>query len=103
MRSNGFVGVVQILGAVALVGAIVFFSVYMVRRMKWRWWFAALWAGIAGLLGLAGYMEYYVQRHGNEAAFAYGIMGVSLLCILCITGVIFRLSVDNKGKSGISG
>ena len=103
MRSNGFVGVVQILGAVALAGAIVFFSVYMVRRMKWRWWFAALWAGIAGLLGLAGYMEYYVQRHGNEAAFAYGIMGVSLLCILCITGVIFRLSVDNKGKSGISG
>ena len=103
MRSNGFVGMVQILGAVALVTAVVFFSVYMVKRMKWKRWFLALWIGIAGLLGGAGYMEYYVQRHGNEAAFAYSVMGGCLLAILTITVVIWRLSLDRQEKSVVSG
>ena len=47
MRSNGFVGVVQILGAVALVTAVVFFSVYMVKRLKWKKRFLGFWIGIA--------------------------------------------------------
>ena len=103
MRSNGFVGVVQILGAVALVTAIVFFSVYLVRRMGFRRWFLAFWIGIAGLLGLAGYMEYYVQRHGNEAAFAYSIIGSCLLCVLGITVTMEILSAVGDRKTPISG
>ena len=99
MRSNGFVGVVQILGAVALVTAVVFFSVYMVKRLKWKKRFLGFWIGIAGLLGGAGYMEYYVQRHGNEAAFAYSVMGACLLAILTITGVIWWLSLDRQEKT----
>jgi hypothetical protein len=39
------------------------------------------------MMGVAGYMEYYVQRHGTEAAFAYTVMsgcliGVNLLGML---------------------
>ena len=103
LRSNGFVGVVQILGAVALVTAVVFFSVYMVKRLKWQWWFLTFWIGIAGLLGGAGYMEYYVQRHGNEAAFAYSVMGGCLLAILTITVIIWRLSLDRQEKTTTTG
>ncbi len=94
MRSNGFVGVVQILGLVAVLAAVVSFSVYMVRLRGWRWWFALLWTGIAGLLGGAGYMEYYVQRHGGEAMFAYSIMGGCLAGILALTLTIRWFSLD---------
>ncbi len=99
MRSNGFIGMVQILGLVALLTAVVVFSVYMVRERKWKWWFLSFWVGIAGLLGGVGYMEYYVQRHGNEAAFAYSVMGGCLLVILAITAALWRLSVGRQEKS----
>ena len=82
LRSNGFVSVVQILGAAALLTAIILFSVRMVRRCLWRRWFIAIWVGILALLVGAGYMEYYVQRHGDQALFAYSIMS------LCLAGVI---------------
>ena len=34
---------------------------------------------MAALLGCAGYMEYYVQRHGNQAAMSYAVM-IACLC-----------------------
>lgn len=103
MRSNGFIGMVQLLGLVALLTAIIFLSVYMVREKKWKWWFLAFWVGIAGLLGGVGYMEYYVQRHGNEAAFAYSVMGGCLLVILTITVLLWRLSVGRQEKTVVTG
>ena len=40
------------------------------------------------MMGVAGYMEYYVQRHGNEAAFAYSLMSGGLIAIVLMTLVI---------------
>lgn len=79
LRSNGFVSVVQILGLIALVLAIVLFSVRMVQARGFRKWFIALWVVIATALGLTAYMEYHVQRHGDQALFAYSLMSVGLL------------------------
>lgn len=93
LRSNGFVSIVQILGAAALVFSIVVFSIRMVRAMGWRPWFLALWIGILGLLGGAGYMEYFVQRHGNKALFAYSVMGSCLLLVVLIGLVIYGLEL----------
>ncbi len=101
MRSNGFVGVVQILGAVALVTTVVTFTAYMLRNRGWRWWYVLLWTGIAGLLGGAGYMEYYVQRHGGEALFAYSVMGLCLAGVLILTLVIRGFSLDYRGKFSV--
>ena len=86
LRSNGFVSMVQIVGAVALVFAFVMFAVRMCRARGFRFWFVLLWLVVGGLLGAAGYMEYHVQRHGDQALFAYTVMGSSLLAvvILCI-------------------
>lgn len=77
-RSNGFVSVVQVCGAVAIVLIAVLFSVRLVKSRGFRIGYGLLWAIMAALLGCAGYMEYYVQRHGGQAAMAYGIMGASL-------------------------
>lgn len=88
LRSNGFISIVQILGCVALVVPIVVFSFRMVKNMGIKWFHFVGWLVILGMMGLAGYMEYYVQRHGNEALFAYSLMGFGLVVIVLVALVI---------------
>lgn len=95
MRSNGFISLVQILGAVGVVLAIVVFSVRLVKARGFRIWYLAFWVGLLALIGGAGYMEYYVQRHGNEAAFAYSIMGTCLALVVMITLVIRAMGLHS--------
>lgn len=95
LRSNGFVSIVQILGLVALLIPIVWFSIRMVRNRTMQLWYYPVWVVIAGLLGLGGYMEYYVQRHGNEAVLAYSVMG-SCLVVVVILGFVIRFISTKK-------
>lgn len=88
LRSNGFVSLVQILCALTLLLIAVVFSRRMIRLLGWKPWFLALWLPMAASLGVAGYMEYYVQRHGDEAAFAYAVMGGGLACFGLLTMVV---------------
>ena len=95
-RSNGFVSMVQILGAVALAFVIILISVRLVKNTGFKIWYLAFWIGIAGLLGLAGYMEYFVQNNGVKAAFAYSVMSAALIVVYAIILVIRYLA--NKGR-----
>lgn len=87
-RSNGFVSVVQVLGALGLLLVIVVFSLRMVKARGFRFWNVLVWLGIAACIGGAGFMEYYVQRHGDLAAFSYSIMSA---CLLAAAGLILLL------------
>ena len=87
-RSNGFVSIVQVLGALGIGLAIAVFSGRMVKSRGFRWWQVFLWAALAALIGGAGYMEYYVQRHGDRAVFAYGVMSGCLAAVILLTLVI---------------
>lgn len=82
MRSNGFISVVQVSGAVAVVAVSALFSVRMVRSRGFRIWYCPIWLAMLGMLGGAGYMEYFVQRHGDRAVFSYSIMTA------CLTGIV---------------
>lgn len=84
LRSNGFISIVQILGAVALVTGAAVYSVRLVKRTGFRYWFIAIWIFMAALLGGAGYMEYHVQRHGDQAVFAYSIMSACLIVFILV-------------------
>ena len=95
-RSNGFVSIVQILSTVALTVPILIFSVRMVKAQGFKLWQPALWLVILGLMGAAGYMEYYVQRHGTEAVFAYSVMGTALVIIVALSLVIYRMGLGKK-------
>lgn len=95
-RSNGFVSIVQVLSAVAVVLVLVVFSVRMVRAWGWKPWFPALWLAAAAFIGCAGYMEYYVQRHGDQALFAYSIMSLAMAALVILTLVIRRLAVHRE-------
>ena len=96
LRSNGFVSVVQILCLVTIVTVIVIFSRRMVKRHGWQWDFLGLWLGELAFLGGAGYMEYYVQRHGDRALKAYSMMAICLLGTVLLTALIRRLSLDSR-------
>lgn len=81
-RSNGFVSVVQVFSAVAVAAVLVIASVRLVRwEKKIRAGVIILWVLSAAGLGVAGYMEYYVQRHGSQAAFAYSVMSAALALV----------------------
>ena len=97
-RSNGFVSVVQVLGALALVLAVILFSRRMVKARGFRAWQILLWLLIGIAIGGAGYMEYYVQRRGNEALFAYSVMSGCLLFVILLTLLIRFLAVRVEKK-----
>lgn len=84
MRSNGFISVVQLSGAAAVLGVSVWFSLRMVRARGFRGWYLAIWIAMLALLGGAGYMEYFVQRHGDRALFSYSIMTACLGAIVAL-------------------
>lgn len=98
LRSNGFISVVQILCAVALVLVMVAFSVRMVKAARFRWWYVPLWILFAALLGGAGFMEYWVQRHGNQALFSYTVMSACLLAMVVLTFVVRGIAASWERK-----
>ena len=94
-RSNGFVSIVQVLGALGIGLAIIVFSVRMVRQRHWHNWFLILWALTAAMLGLGGYMEYHVQRHAADAVFAYSVMSACLIGLVMM-GFVIRFLADQR-------
>lgn len=98
LRSNGFVSAVQILGLLAMVTVIVIYSIRLLKNRGWSYGYLALWGAELALLGGAGYMEYYVQRHGDQALMAYSIMAVCLTGTVLVTGLIRCIGLKHVGK-----
>jgi prolipoprotein diacylglyceryltransferase len=96
LRSNGFVSIVQILGAAALILTFLYFVVRMVKARGFRKWYIPLWIVYAGCAGGAGYMEYWVQRHGNQAVFSYSVMTACLLVMVVLTCVAWLLAARRE-------
>lgn len=91
MRLNGFISIVQLLSAIVVVAVAVIFSIRLVRKFGFSWIWAGCWAAIAGLMGGAGYMEYYVQRHSEKTVFSYSIMSACILTLVIISTVLYFL------------
>lgn len=98
LRSNGFVSLVQILAAVTLALTILICSIRAAKARGVKKWMVATWLLIPCLFGGAGYMEYYVQRHGKLAAFGYSIMGLCLVGILALGFPLWRTAQQNTDK-----
>lgn len=98
MRSNGFISIVQILGAAALILTFIYFSVRMVKARGFKWWYVPVWLVYAGCTGGAGYMEYWVQRHGDQALFSYSVMSGCLAVLVILTFVVRFLAASQEWK-----
>ena len=84
LRSNGFVSLVQVLAAMGLVSVLMLLNIRLIKAIGWKIWMIPLWSVLIALLAGVGYMEYFVQRHGREAALAYSAMGIYLTAIVVI-------------------
>ena len=98
MRSNGFISIVQILGLIAMLVPIILFSIRMVKTGGFKGWMIGLWVPYVALMGTAAFMEYWVQRHGDQALFSYSIMGSCLLVSVILTAVIRLIAVKRERK-----
>lgn len=85
-RSNGFVSIIQVCGAAAMVAGMVMIAVRLIKVRGMRGWYFPIWFAMAALTGCAGYMEYHVQRHGDEAPIGYTVMS-------CCLGIAVSLSL----------
>ena len=81
-----------VLGIIAVV-----FSVRLVKTRGGRIGHIIIWVVMLALLGCSGYMEYYVQRHGNQAALAYSIMSTGI-CIYVVLALVLRASAAKKKR-----
>ena len=97
-RSNGFVSIVQVLSLGTVVLVAVVFSARLVRARGFRRWQLGLWGIMTALLGCVGYMEYHVQRHGNQALFSYSFMGVCLALVTTLALVIRHMAQKPMGR-----
>jgi membrane protein DedA with SNARE-associated domain len=98
MRSNGFISIVQILGLIAMLTPIILFSVRMVKAYGFKLWQLLLWVGIVASMGTAAFMEYWVQRHGDQALFSYSVMSGCLLGSVLVTVLIRFIAVKREAK-----
>lgn len=99
LRSNGFISVVQVLCAAALVFTLVLFSIRLCRNSGFKGGYLFLWLLAALSMGVAAYMEYHVQRHGGQALFAYTCMSASL-SVTVLLGIILWKESGVKASSG---
>ena len=99
LRSNGFVSMEQILSLAALTAVMILLTVRCVRVGAARGSVLAYWALFLGGFGLAGFMEYYVQRHGGAFLFSYGLMTVGLAAVFAAT----RLAAAKARKPSSAG
>ncbi|MBQ8263300.1 MAG: prolipoprotein diacylglyceryl transferase [Oscillospiraceae bacterium] len=98
LRSNGFVSLMQIFAAVVVVLSFVYISVNSVRFNGLRFWHFILWVLYLGSLGLAGYMEYYVQRHGNLYMLSYSLMGAGLVISIGCSFVMLGTTLCRRSR-----
>ena len=108
LRSNGFIGAVQLVCAVTFCAVIGILLTRLVKRngFRFRYGFAALL--IAVCIGIAAYMEYFVQRHGGQAVFGYTVMTAAMMAAAAIGTVLWKSSEccvpaasDEKKRSGV--
>lgn len=91
-RSNGFVSIVQVLGALGIGLAAILFSIRLVKQQGFKPWYIGLWVGFAALMGIGGFMEYYLQRHGDKMLVSYIIMGAALMGLVALVLTIRHLA-----------
>ncbi len=98
LRSNGFVSLEQIICGCVIAAVLVLYSVRSIKVRRFRFWHPLLWLLALACLGVSGYMEYYVQRHGNAYRFAYGLMCLGLFVVFCIVFALFRTGMLRKAE-----
>jgi len=81
LRSNGFVSIVQIICAVSILLVLIIYSVRSIKANGLGARHFVIWIGWLAALGVVGYTEYLVQRHGNWYIRCYSAMSIACFAL----------------------
>ena len=96
LRSNGFIHVPQLLCLGALIAVCAVYSGALLRQNGFRKRLLWPWGLFLALGGGGGYMEYFVQRHGDRFVLAYSVMAACFLLMAVINTGLFSASKANE-------
>lgn len=89
LRLNGFVSLVQIVSALAILGVLIYYSIHSVKAnglCPFHW---VLWGGFLATVGATGALEYLVQRHGGWYLKCYSFMSLSCLLMAVVVYIMY--------------
>ena len=89
--TNGFVSIIQIFSAVCIFGVMIWHTVFRIRKKAWKGVFVLYWVGELLSMGATGFLEYWVQRHGDQAYYLHPLM-----CISCFAMALFPILMRYK-------
>lgn len=108
LRSNGFIGAVQLVCAVTFCAVIGILLTRLVKRNGFCFHYGFSAFLIAVCIGIAAYMEYFVQRHGGQAVFGYTVMTAAMMAAAAVGTVLWKSSEcrvpaasDEKNRSSV--
>lgn len=90
LRSNGFIGAVQLVCAVTFCAVIGILLTRLVKRNGFRFQYGFSALLIVACIGIAAYMEYFVQRHGGQAVFGYTVMTAAMMAAAAVGTVLWK-------------
>ena len=98
LPANGFISLVMILGAAALVLVMVYYTVQSVKVNGFMVKHVVLWVLFLAAAGGAGFMEYLVQRYGNMYLPVYSGMAALLLLMSILLVIMYRTVCLTKAE-----
>lgn len=98
LPANGFISLVQIVGAVFIVGVMVYYTVWSVKSNGFSPKLIVLWVLFLAAVGGTGYLEYLVQRHGDWYLMCYGLMSLTCLIMCIVVYCMYRTVCLPKGE-----
>ena len=99
LRSNGFVSLMQIVSGVFLLITMITCTILSVRKRKIHIFHIMLTASFLIGIGLVGYMEYYVQRHGDLYIGCYLVMAAACISMIASVWGMYK-SYDANTEAG---
>ena len=96
LRSNGFVSLMQIVAGVFLIITLTVSAIRSARARGFHIYHVLFILAFISGLSLTGYMEYYVQRHGNLYPYCYSVMAAA-----CMAMVLSVIALHRRGYKKI--
>ena len=93
---NGFVSVIQIFAGVIILVLSVVLAVKSVKTTGFKWYHIILILLILISMGVAGYLEYLVQRHGDMWQTYYLMMSLACIGMICFPYLLGSVNCKSK-------
>ncbi|MBP5609376.1 MAG: prolipoprotein diacylglyceryl transferase, partial [Lachnospiraceae bacterium] len=93
---NGFVSILQIFDGVCILVLTIAFSVRVIKRKGFKWYYILIWLAQAGAMTATGMMEYMVQRYSDQHLKYYGFMGLSCVAMFAIGFALYLMGCRKR-------